>query len=157
MEDNSSRIDVLLKMYDEHAQQARQHETQRERMSWIILAVSGVLVTFIANNGLQPNSLIASATLIVLGVYGWLFSLKHYEKNRLHTKIMKSFRDNLGGETGLDIDAIRAVGSNSHKDDYKKSPIKSWIWKCRLNHLWAGLPLLIAVLGLALSVIIVAS
>jgi hypothetical protein len=40
-------MEHLQHYYDEHAQQARQHEDQRERVTNIILSIAGVLIGLI--------------------------------------------------------------------------------------------------------------
>jgi hypothetical protein len=155
----SDRVEALLRMYDEHAKQARQHEDQRERMTNLILIVAGALITFISYNGLKADSLIASIALIILGAYGYLFSLKHYERNRYHTTIMKAFRDGIDQELGSPssiIARLRNSGAEKHKENeavYDKH-MKERLRNIRLFRLWAGLPLLVAVFGLVLSALI---
>jgi|SRR5215207_4605346 len=56
LKDGSARNDALWKMYEEHARQARQHEDQRERMTYIVLVVSSALIAFVAHNGLLNSS-----------------------------------------------------------------------------------------------------
>ena len=54
-------------MLDEHAEQARHHESQRERMTYLIVAISAALIAFIGHEGLHLTSLLASAALVVWG------------------------------------------------------------------------------------------
>ncbi len=179
---------MLSKIYDEHAKQARQHEDQRERMTNMILAVSGILITFISFNGLNHDALVASVGMIILGGYGCIFSLKHYERNRFHTGIMKAFRTELDKEMMLPASGtsrspksstdIRRDGKTAHENSMRRlSQIKDeelrkkeaekrdkrkreerekpWIVRQRLYMLWAGLPILIALFGFLLSVLII--
>jgi uncharacterized membrane protein YqjE len=157
----SDRLDALLRMYDEHAHQARQHEDQRERMTNLILVASVALIAFISYNGLRvAESLIASIAMTILGAYGYLFSLKEYEKNRLHTTILKAFRDEIDKEVSSprpSIGDLRSDGTVKHERDYKKRTKRTekWLLNMRLYKLWAGLPLLVAGFGLVLSVLII--
>lgn len=76
-----TRLESLWKFYDEHAAQARQHENQRERMTNIILIVAGALIGFLSSSSSATiYSFISSVVLIPLGIFGWMFSSKHYER-----------------------------------------------------------------------------
>lgn|GEM_PF-6943042 len=55
-------MENLQGYYDEHAQQARQHEDQRERVANIIHSIAGVLVGLITFAELSFGSLPASLT-----------------------------------------------------------------------------------------------
>src|SRR5262249_29150235 len=64
------KMSSLENYYKEHADQARQHENQRERMTNIMLAVGGILVGFVTYSKLSLLSLPAALLVLVLGVFG---------------------------------------------------------------------------------------
>ena len=69
----TERIDVLLKMYDEHANQARQHENQRAQMTTIILTIAGAVIGLITFVKIAFYTWPLSLLLIALGIYGGCF------------------------------------------------------------------------------------
>src|SRR4051794_24461307 len=85
----------LQEYYNEHAAQARQHENDRERMTSIILSVAGVLVGLITFAKLSVGALPAALAIVALGIFGFLFAGKHYERFRFHTSIMAEIRDEI--------------------------------------------------------------
>ena len=137
----SDRVEALLRMHDEHANQARQHEDQRASMTNLILLVAGALVTFVSYNGLKADSLVASIAMIGLGTYGCLFSLKHYERNRLHVTVLRAFRDEMDQElnsTRPRIGDVEEQGRYAHKSDFGKTDLRRWVMNFGLHTLWAG-------------------
>lgn len=155
-------------MYDEHAQQARQHENQREKMTSIILVVVGALVTFVTTTQFALYSLPASLFIVFVGLYGYFFSRKHYERNRLHTSILAEFRDEIDKEIGIiqpdpehpagkSCWEIRNRGEKRHYD-YFPEPVreiqkdaKSWIARQRLHPFWSAIPLTAVFTGVLLT------
>jgi hypothetical protein len=85
----------LLNYYNEHASQARQHEDHRERMTNIILSINGVLIGLITFSNLSLWSVCASGSIVLLGIYGFFFAGKHYERFKFHTSIMGAIRSEI--------------------------------------------------------------
>lgn len=120
--------------YDEHATQARQHENQRERMTNIILALSGVLLSVVTFGKLSIWTLPASIGMGLLGLYGWIFARKHYERNRYHVAILGEIRREMSYLDGtLDrprdvsenrsLSKIRERGVERHRIKYSKKSV----------------------------------
>jgi hypothetical protein len=114
----------LQDYYNEQASQARQHEDHRERMTNIILSINGVLVGFITFSNLSIWSLSASLSIIFLGIYGFLFSGKHYERFRYHNSIMGAIKKEMD-RTHLNpalqrktLRQIRKEGTSSHYHNF---------------------------------------
>lgn len=164
-------MNALENYYNEHAEQARQHESHREKMTNIILGVAGVLIGLITFTELALTSIPAALTLIALGIFGYLFAGKHYERNRFHTTIMKHVRSEID-RCNSDADAVpaalselRASGEKEHYEKFKwprfrgtrsqpQSTATSWIARQRLHPFWEAIHILIACVGLALLVAI---
>lgn len=164
-------MEPLQAYYNEHAEQARQHENQRERMTNIILTIAGVLIGLITFGELNLASLAASLSLIILGFFGFIFSGKHYERNRFHTAIMGRIRheiDDLAAgqiQASAPLSTLRTEGENKHYEEFSwpnfhksNSPAQrnasSWIARQRLHVFWEAVPLLVVAIGLALSIAI---
>ena len=174
------RIDVLLKMYEEHANQARQHENQRAQMTTIILALASVVITVITLAKLALYTIPMSLVLVCIGGYGWLFALKHYERNRMHTTIMSVFRDAIDTELGAgrtggsasntkkSLKELRTCGEKKHYKNYpkrlKEQPsnseekdardmARSWVARVGLWKFWAAPHIAVLCIGLLLLVL----
>jgi hypothetical protein len=142
---------ALLEMYKEHAAQARQHESQRQQMTALVVAVAAALVGFVAANLKAPTvGLFAPGVfLIFLGGYAALFSRKHYERNRMHTAVMDAFRQQL--ERRLDnvqLGLIREQAEAAHNHRFPS------LHKRRLHLFWDWLNGSVAVVGLILVIVV---
>lgn len=145
---------ALLEMYKEHAAQARQHETQRQQMTALVLAITAALVGFVAANLKTPTIglLIPGVFLFFLGGYAALFSRKHYERNRNHTTIMKAFRLQLEGTlNNVKLDAIRDQAEIAHNAKFP------WLHKRELHLFWDLLNGAVAIVGIILVVVVALS
>ena len=80
----TENADILLQMIQEQWSQARQSESQRATMTNYIIAISSAILGFIVDKGLVRNIWPLTILLIVLGIYGALFSAKLYERFRHH-------------------------------------------------------------------------
>jgi hypothetical protein len=162
----------LENYYNEHASQARQHEDQREHMTNILLAVAGVLIGLITHAELSLSSLPAAVALIVLGIFGFLFAGKHYERFKFHTEIMSAIRDDIDcvkqnpKSQPKPLKDLRSAGAKKHYEEFvwptlsktdskKQANARSWIARQRLHVFWEAVHVLVAVIGLALSISIV--
>jgi hypothetical protein len=141
--------DYLFKFMNEHATQARQHEALRERSTSFILAISAAVIGFLAT--MIRNSSGASFTtplglfLVLLGTFGIILSYKHYERNRLHTEILRGFRRELDRVLTAaghgSIDEIARRQRRAHEDKFPR------MTKIRVFWLWACVNAFIAALG----------
>lgn len=167
-----NRIDALQNMYNEHATQARQHEDQRERMTNLIAGITTVLVGLITYSKLSIYSLPSALLLLYIGIHGWRFSLKHYERNRLHVRILKEVRKEIDLDLGLasnptnptvstrNLEAIRKAAEEDHYKHHPAPPSEiqikaaNKIARSRLYRFWSDLPLVAALIGAGLSIAI---
>lgn len=160
MPDVSKLLDVLRDCYKEHVDQARHHENQRERMSALVVAITAALVSVISHESLAFQTLPLALLLIPLGIFGLAFSRKHYERNRLHTTIARSYLSAIGQElaapsatiTATVFDDIHKAGRQKHKECYEKKQKRDpTVTEWRLHTFWNGLHILIIMLGIILS------
>ena len=78
----------LWHFYDEHATQARQHETLRATVTGTLAAIAAAVVTLSGIGGLSMADIPAGAVLIVVGALGVALNVKHFERNRWHAEVM---------------------------------------------------------------------
>ena len=140
-----AKDDILLAMYEEHVTQGREHEQQREKVTSVILVISAALLAFTSQTSWQPRHAILTTTMAVLGLFGILFSYKHYERNRFHVRIAQEFRDEIEKSSGVPIRAIRARAAAVHQSEYAQT--SRW----RLFVFWLLVPLVIFLLGAVLT------
>jgi hypothetical protein len=161
-----NRLDSLWKFYEEHASQARAHEDQRERLTGLLLTIAGALIAFFG--GEKATSFAVQVTgaglLVVLGIYGYFFSLKHYERNRFHTEIMGTIRSEIDqeisspGKSDATLGSLRETGEKNHYEAFPRPRkqvqicAKSPLARIPLNQFWAYVPLFAALVGACLGI-----
>jgi cation transport ATPase len=154
----------LWRFYEEHASQARQHEDLRATVTSILCAIAAAVVGLASLGGLDKADIPAGIVVVVLALLGVALSLKHYERNRLHTEILGAIREEI---TRLDQDETAVPRSTQeirreaekkhnssftilkHQEKVAKSP---WV-KVRLHILWLGLPIAVGVVGVLVIVL----
>ena len=132
-------LSFLLAMYKEQSDQARQHETMRQQATTIALTLAGVVVSlaaasggslaFLKERGSLPNlspgffALYSLLGFFVIGIgrHGRRLSLKHYERNQMHTARSREYRKHLedlfpGYGFG---DKLRADARDAHQKQWK--------------------------------------
>ncbi len=134
--------DLLLSMYNEQVAQARQHETMRGTATSLTFAIGSAIVSLIAASKTSETEPLA-ILLIFIGTFGCLISLKHYERNRMHTKIAHAYRDSL--EKALPESNLSALRAIARQRNELAHPLLS---KVPLNWLWASSSLLFCAAGL---------
>ena len=143
---------ALLELYKEHAAQARQHETQRERMTGAVVAIGAAVTAFLAQALKDPSLalVIPAVFLVPLGCFGALFSRKHYERNRHHTAIMSAYLTALQAQiAGSDLHGPRKLGRAENEAQFGR------LAKWRLYLFWDALNASVAVVGVVLTIVIV--
>ena len=145
-------IEAWIRMYEEQAQQARHHETLRSNSTNVILVLSGAILAFLGTDVAGVTSLhqvLLGFLLVLINLYGAILSRKHYERNRLHTRIAGTYRNVISMSTALGgnfLDNKNDSARNCHKQKYK---IFSQV---EANLLWIGLHLVTALLGAILVI-----
>jgi hypothetical protein len=142
------RLEYCWRMYNEHATQARHHETLRGTISTILVSLSSGIVAFYSFAHEHMSStydVYLGLTLIALGVLGGLLSYKHYERNRLHVSTLRRFRkeiDTILDPFGGSISKLNEQGRSDHERKYRWS--SKWL---RAYHLWMAMFLLVVMAG----------
>ena len=159
-------IPSLWKYYDEHASQARQHENLRATATTILSGIAAAVVGLAGLGGLDRADIPAGLVVVLLALLGVALSLKHYERNRLHTDILDAVRDEIDR---LDEDdaatphctkQIRREAVQEHNTSFtvlkgskRKGNFASPWTKVRLHLLWLGLPSAVGVVGALLVIL----
>jgi hypothetical protein len=161
-------IGDLWRYYDEHAAQARQHETLRATVTGALGGFAVALVGFAGVGGLEAADAPAGVLLIVFGLLGAPLSLKHYERNRFHTEVMGSVRKEIAtlranpkhGPVSTGVLRERAKTKHNQEfslrgrgtDEMEKPRPASPLVRIRLWPIWAAFPIAIAVVGVVILI-----
>jgi len=144
----TDKTEILWRMYQEHLTQGRHHETQRSTMTNLFVSICAASLGLFAL-GKDPMwvHLFLSLFLIALGIFGAVFSAKHYERFWMHIERARGYRDALERcipETGLK--SIKEAADKRAKEKYPK------LYSLRLFWFWIFIHVLIVLIGLVLSI-----
>jgi hypothetical protein len=158
-DDRAVAVSNLWRYYDEHATQARQHETLRASVTSTLAAISAAVVGLAGIGGFNSADVPAGLVVILISALGVALSLKHHERNRLHYRLLKEIREEIdkasqGTQSIRSTGDVRQVAENDHNSNFsvwrrRLAPqlAGSQIVRARLHLLWACLPLGIGVVG----------
>ncbi len=171
-QDVESSISDLWRYYDEHAAQARQHETLRATVTSILAGFAATVVGIVTGHGLTRQDILPGALIVALGVIGGALSLKHYERNRFHTTMLGVIRDEITrlrttplDATPLSTHALRRKGTKKHEAEFGRRKAEktarnqpddkrpSALVRARLFVLWLALPLTIVLAGVIVVIV----
>lgn len=127
--------------------EARHHEVQRSTVSGAIIAISAAVTGFITSHATTPSDLPLTLFLTIIGLFGAAFCAKHYERFQLHMEVIKeaqAYLDRL--LPGEPLQNIFDTAQARHKKHFHM------LRRARLNHFWIWLHLMVALLGLLLSI-----
>ncbi|MFG2604993.1 hypothetical protein ACGFT2_15830 [Streptomyces sp. NPDC048514] len=144
-------VEVLLQMYREQHDQARQLETQRATLSNLIIVIASAALGFTAQHGLETIMLVVTLPMVGLGVYGVLACLKYHERSVLHHRAARLFSCRI--EERLPSLLISDDWAELHARQRLRFPK---IFKVRLYALWIALHAGIAASGATLSAVVFA-
>ena len=137
--------DVLLAAYKEHADDVRQNENHRERMTTLIIAIGAGALGLAAARVDGMSISLLGVVLVVLGLYGAVFSFKQYERSRRHAAVLQNITDRLVElYPQTQLTKIREEAHTRHAANFPGME------RLRLYHLWIGLPLMVSVVGVVL-------
>jgi hypothetical protein len=150
--DLHDQVEGLWRFYEEQAAQVRQHEDLRATVSSTLAAICAAVVALAGVGGLNRADVPAGLVVVLLSALGVALSLKHYERNRFHAKIMGTTRNEIDRVLYADpsVDAtrdLRADATRKHAGDYPRTS------KLRLHLLWLGLPIGVGLIGVMVIVL----
>lgn len=144
--------DILLQIWREQRDQARQCEDQRAVMTNIVLVLASAGLGLIVQHGFRDRAmLLVTVALVLLGAYGAIASLKYRERYSYHNAQAKAlFRrlDGLYPALHLEEDRAEAIEYHRNRKRFAK------LYPLRLGRLWVGLHVAIAIIGFALTIAI---
>ncbi len=139
----------LLRALEENWILARQAEDKRAVIAHVNIAAATVANGILALVGFKKNALPLTVLLAILGIYGIAATAKLYERSQYHIQRARKLRarlDELSSEAQVEM--LQKSAENEHKVRYPR------LMHVRLNTIWLSLHTLIAVLGVAYTIII---
>ncbi|MFK7748912.1 MAG: hypothetical protein AB8B65_11000 [Kordia sp.] len=141
-----AKHEILLEFYKKHENSMLNHETQRATMTNILLSVSTILIAVISTVEASLEKIILSLLLLALGVFGSMFSIKHYERFSWHLLCSRLYKEKIHQDfPETDID--RSLARQKIKERF------GWIHKSRLYKYWISIQIIISVIGLIVLVL----
>jgi hypothetical protein len=142
--------EILALLYQEECSFARHHEELRASVANIIIAVSAGGMGLVAfDQKLAVDDIPLTLFIAILGVFGAVFGSKHYERVRLHLNRARQYTKRLEElAPDMRIASLREAGDEANKKRFPR------LFPLRLNSFWVALHLLIALLGVSLTVLI---
>jgi len=135
--------DLLLALFQHNSEQARHHQIQRATTTNLIIVISSGIIGLIAlDHQLNHADFYPALLLVVLGVFGALWSAKHHERFAYYTERARGYRDESDSLLpGAKLKTIKEAADEETKKKHK------FLHKIQLWHLWVFLHIVIAVIG----------
>jgi hypothetical protein len=140
--------DAVLEYWKEHREQLRQSETQRSVLTNYVLVIVAGISGLIVQQHYDLRTLPLSVLIVILGLYGALAAAKYHERADYHLSQARALTRVLVDSGALaDNDAILAEYREKHNAKYPR------LHNLRLNWLWTGLHLGVALYGTVLVIV----
>ncbi len=124
-------MDFLVACMNEDRIRARDAEHKRAFIAHLSIAVTVITNVVIAFTGFQRNSMPLTISLILIGIYGLLASLKLYERSQYHDLRARMLRIRLDElYPDAQSEAIYKEAEQEQKQNYPR------LTQTRLNSIW---------------------
>jgi hypothetical protein len=146
---------ILLALHHENSTQARHHDQQRLWIAAIVTVTAGIVLGLLPLSTGEPLHrryalLLHAALLLAAGTFGFLASLHHHERARLHVQRVHALRRRISQTLAVDILDLYAEANREH---LKRFPTLS-NRTARVHYLWQGLHATVVLAGLALAALV---
>jgi hypothetical protein len=142
--------EILWRFYQENVTHGRHHETLRATTTTLLLAVAAGVLGLLGASHRWPlghQDIPLCVFLIILGIFGAFFSAKYRERFEFHMNRAREYRNAL--DKSLPAAKINERRPLADQRTKKKYP---WLYDRELWHFWMSLHILIAILGVTLTV-----
>lgn len=148
MDESAVRREAFWKMYQEHCTHIRHHDVQRSTVAASLIAITGAMLAVATfDRSLSRSDLPLLLMVSALGVFGALFSAKHYERSAMHMERARAYRDAIDAElTAQPIKKLKVGADERHNEEFPR------LHKLRINRFWLLLYVFISLLGVTLAV-----
>lgn len=145
-------IEFAWRLYESERDFIKHHENQRTNASSILAAVSAALVVAVTSGATSGWFQVATASvLILIGLFGAIFSGKLYELIQLHASRSYEYLAIVNANhKSIDVQEIKSLVKTKQTTRY---PYFSSI---SLNKIWFRFHVLVAILGILLTILAIA-
>jgi hypothetical protein len=137
---------VLVTLYRENSAQARHYEQQRQHVTAVVAVVAAIVLSMTAFQGSRDVARVRAGFLIVVGAFGFLASLRHHERARLHVARVHAIRRELSARFPVDIGRIYETARQEHARRYPRLSERT----ARTHYVWQALHAAVIAAGVAL-------
>jgi disulfide bond formation protein DsbB len=144
--------ELLWRFYQEQYVRMRHQESQRESVTKLLVAVAAALLGLVTFDGrITTTDIPLALFLVVLGVFGAVFSIKHYERFRYHLGQARSYHKALDA-------ALKSAGTWELRETARSEHAQKYglFFEIRTHWLWLAINAVIALLGVVLGCIALA-
>ena len=140
--------DVTLAYWREHREQLRQSENQRAVLTNYMLVITAAISGLVVQQHFALRTLPLSFLIIIIGLYGAVAAAKYHERADYHLLQARAL-------TQVMVEAGALAGHDTLLAEYRQQHYREYprLHRLRLNWLWTGLHLGIAVYGVVLVII----
>jgi hypothetical protein len=151
------RKDLLWDLYQDMRTHARHNETIRSNaINYMLLVASALIVVIGLDSKLNSNDLAFAIILILIGLVGALFAASYaelYYRHRGRAIGLRRRLDTLFFQ-GQASDSLCGILTEADDADYKFKQVRLITGEASSTHIfWIGLPLVVCMIGIALTVL----
>jgi hypothetical protein len=141
--------DLLFALYSENVIQCRHHETQRATVTSSIIAIDTIIIGLITfDKAINRLDIPLSVLLILLGIFGATFTLKHYERYSLCVERLRQYRQELDKQFGdNEILRLKNIADELHQKRFPN------LVRYTHHKFWIFLHLIITAIAITLTLI----
>src|SRR4029079_3041712 len=115
---------ILLAIYKENADQARQHELFRQTITTLVAGITGAVISLLSLKDASavlrsPLLPVAGIFLAIIGTFGLIASMKHYERNRMHIQRIRKIRAALDALPNVTPKLLQTINDNAETEHRK--------------------------------------
>ena len=137
--------DFLWGLCKENLVYCRHHEQQREAVARLILIVASILLGLVAlDNSLTAFDIPFGFFMTLLGIFGAVFTNKHYERFDHHYERFRYLRGELQSRLEVEVNAIQQMAD--------QNTLARWPRLAQMgpNRFWRGFHICISIIGVAI-------
>lgn len=139
---------LIWHMYVDNRTQAQLHEAHRMNGTGLIGSGATLIIGFMSQDGkFDRADAPLCVILIVVGIFGYFFCVKAYERMRLHLNRCSAFLQMLD-----DMDQTYDIMAIKNESDRKTSREYPFASKLKLRIFWQGMHVLIALSGASILI-----
>jgi hypothetical protein len=143
-----SRRQTLLAAWKEVKEHGRQHEARRATATNMILLLASADIGAMATIGFGSHSIPLALGLTVLGIFGLLFTAKHYERFQRSEAVASEIQARLEElDPELGWQAANERGRKRHSQSYPRMS------RIRLNKVWSSLHIVVILAGVGAFIV----